>query len=232
MCSGLHDTKILPPSGWGREPSNPPQISCPQVQSVPQPQAASLLPMGVTQRGGTCCTGTAQLQRSHCMALAKHHCPSFPPGLCSCLWAFSRSCGALAPGASGWKHISSPGSPRRRWQRAAVLSQAALEQERCHVLSSPRGCWPCLPLQSQSRHLQAGADQDLMETWLLCADQGPAGCWAVLQQWGRLHDLLPTACGQGQQPCHTSKEHRTRSTTCKPSTLASSCDPREPISSL
>lgn len=69
------------------------------------------------------------------------------------------------------------------------------------MLASPRSCWPCLPPQSQSGHLQAGADRGLMETRLPCTDQGPGGHWAVLQLWGRLqttpHSLWP---GQGCAP--------------------------------
>jgi len=237
-CSS-HGTKILPPSGWGRESNRPvtPHQHLPSgTACTPASGTASLLPTGVTETRHLLC-GHGPAPEEPCMALAKHHCPSFAPGLCSCLAVFSHS--VWCPCSRSVRveaHLFSR-QPQEEVAGAAVLRQDVLEQERCHILCSLRSCWPCLPLQSQSRHIQAGADQEPDGNLAPMHRRGPCGLLGSAAAVGEAarpppYSLWPwQGCAQGQQPCHTGKDCR-RSTTCDPSTVASSSDLRESISSL
>lgn len=167
------------------------------------------------------------------MALAKHHRPSFPPGLCSCLslqserevpWLQERQGGStslLQTAAQGGGSVLQC-CDRLCWSRRGATCSPA-----------PGAAGPACPCRAKagtSRQEQTGTwwkpgsraqTRALRAAGQCCS--GGGGCTTSSPQ--------PVARA-GQQPCHRGKEHRTESMTCKPSSLAASCDPRGPISSL
>lgn len=172
------------------------------------------------------------------MVLAKHHCPSFPPGLCSCLWAFSHSvwcpCSrnvrveAHLFSRQPQKEVAACSSAVTGCTGAGDVPRALLLQQ---LLALPA---PAEPKQAPPGRNRPGPDGNLAPTHR----PGPCrllGSAAVVGEAARPPPQslwTGQGCAHSQQPSHAGKDHRTRSMTCEPSTLASSCDPRDPISSL
>lgn len=130
MCSSLHDAKTLtPPREAERESPVPPKRLC-LGAAVPEPQAVSLSSRAIRDK--------RHPLRRHSPA------PGEPlHGISTALLSpfpltTVTAPAALALGMSGWRHIPSPFSPRRRWQRCDGLCWSS----RGATHSPPSGlCW-------------------------------------------------------------------------------------------